>query len=123
MFKFLKQTPKTSAEEKLEKISQILFPKSELNTDKDGNKFYIDYSADSNLDAALNDLEEGYNDDTARNTIRKVSNRIFQIRKLLEAQQSLEKDIKYILVEDVETNKVEEILIGETSDIDNHKSR
>lgn len=118
MFKFLKPRPRTSAEEKIDMILKKLFPKPELHVDKNGNKFYIDYSADSNLDAALNDLEEGYNDDTARATIRKVADRIFEIRKILEAERKLDSDTKYILVEDMETNKIEEIEVGEISSID-----
>ena len=118
MFKFLKPKPKTSAEEKLEKIADLLFPKLKLHIDEKGNKYHIDYSADSNLDAALSDLEDGHNDEASRKTIRNVSNRLYEIRLFLEAFRSMDSNAKYIIVEDLETKKLEEISVSDQKELD-----
>jgi hypothetical protein len=99
----------TPADQKIEQIKQLLFPPLELQeqTDKDGSriKFHIDYSVDSNLDAVLMDLEEGHNDPVARKSISKVIARLNEARRLLEAYAELDKDAKYIIVDDgVDTN-------------------
>ena len=111
MFFRIKKKIETPADEKLEQIKNILFPPLETKQeiDKEGNpvKFHIDYSADSNLDAALIDLEEGYNDEASRKTIKSVSDRLFEIRKILEVQRDIDSKAKYILVEDLETKNIE----------------
>lgn len=104
-FKFWKAKPKTTAEEKLEQISNILFPPLKSHTDKEGNKFHIDSSADINLDAVLSDLEDGHNDAASRKTIKGVADRIYEIRKIIEAYDKLHHDAKYVIVEDLEDNK------------------
>jgi len=107
MFKFFKRQPKTSAEIKLQQIQDLLFPKME-ETELNGVKFCVDYSVDSNLDAVLLDLEEGHNDETARKTIKKVTNRLYEIRQLLQAYtEKLDKDIKYVVIDDVIPNNYE----------------
>jgi hypothetical protein len=96
----------TPAEEKLEQIKAILYPplKLEQEMDKDGTiyKFHIDYSADSNLDAALMDLQEGHNDQVSHSTINDVIKRLIDVRRLLEAYAQLDPDAKYIIVDNLE---------------------
>lgn len=102
----------TPADQKLEQIKKLLFPPLELreHLDKDGSKvkFHIDYSVDSNLDAVLMDLEEGHNDPVARKTINKVVEKLNEARRLLEAYAQLDKDAKYIIVDDGAEEDVEE---------------
>lgn len=98
----IKITEKTSDEDKLEKIKNLLFPPLKTYTDKDGRKFHIDYSADTNLQSALHDLEDDFNDDNTRNTIRSVEKRIIQIREILQFNQSLDDDAQYIIADDIE---------------------
>jgi predicted RNA binding protein with dsRBD fold (UPF0201 family) len=109
MFKFLKAKPKTTADEKIEKIIKVLFPPLDLQSNADGTKFHIDYSVDSNLDAALNDLEEGHNDKVVHNTIRGVADRLIEVRRILEAYREIDKDAKYFIVDDFGSNNNEEI--------------
>jgi hypothetical protein len=123
MFKFMKPKPKTTAEEKLEKIIDILFPPLKSHVDKDGNKFQIDYSVDMNLDAALTDLEEGYNDETCRSTIKKVSNRLFEVRKIINVYRSLDSDTKYLLVDDMNNDDLENIPVEDNLAIDKVSGR
>ena len=99
----------TPAEEKLEQIVALLFPPLKLEEEfqKDGTplKYHIDYSADSNLDAALMDLQEGHNDKVAHDTINDVIDRLIKVRKLLEAYAQLDPDAKYIIVDNLGKDK------------------
>lgn len=103
-----KSQPKTSDQEKLEKVIEILFPPLELREEGDV-KFHIDYSADSNLDAALTDLEDGHNDAIVQKTIRGVANRLVEVRRILEAYRLFDKRAQYLIVDDLGGESVEEI--------------
>jgi len=102
----IQRKPATPAEEQIERIKALLFPplilQQEMQSDGIPIKFHIDYSADSNLDAALMDLQEGYNDPAAHKTILDVIKRLNKLRKMLEAYAELDKEAKYILVENME---------------------
>ena len=111
MFKIfaMKTKPKTSADEKIEQVIKILFPPLDLRFDREGNKYHIDYSADTNLEAALMDLEDGHNDQASQKTIRGISDRLIRVRKLLEAYQEIDAEAKYFIADDLEGKDVEEI--------------
>lgn len=105
---------RSSAEEKLEEISNLLFPQLELHEEMDANgeliKYHVDYSVDSNIDAALIDLYDGNNDSVVHSTLSKSVARLNKARKILEAYAALDKDAKYIIVdngkdEDIETRE------------------
>lgn len=107
MIKFpwkIKNKPLTSAEEKLEEIKTLLFPPLEVQQEvgSDGKiiKFHIDYSVDSNIDAALMDLQDGHNDPVVHSTLNKAVGRLNRARKILEAYAVLDKEAKYIIVDD-----------------------
>lgn len=108
MFKFFKAKPKTTADQKLEEIEKILFPPFKKETSNDVS-FLVDYSVDSNLQAAVNDLEEGHNDDVVRGTVNKVIDRIVKVRAILNAYNEIDLDAKYIIVDDypVDTKEIE----------------
>lgn len=95
----------TPAEEKLERIRQILFPqpKLEQDVDKDGvlHKFQVDYSADMNLYAAVIDLQEGQNDQVVHNTINDIHDRLHKVREVLDEHMQLSKEAEYIIVENL----------------------
>ena len=110
MFSMFKPKPKTTADEKLEEIKNILFPPFKKQS-KDDITFLIDYSADSNLQAAVSDLEEGHNDEIVQGTINKVIDRLVEVRKILKAYGEFDTDAKYIIVDDLPTEK-EEIQVG-----------
>ena len=101
---FTKKKLPTADSDLLEQISSILFPPLKLE-ENDGTKFHIDYSVDSNLDAVLMDLQDGNNDAVAQNTISKVIARLNRVRKLLEAYPEIHPDAKYIMVDDMETER------------------
>jgi len=100
IFEMFTPKPKTPAEEKLEKVINMLFPPLELREDKEGRNYHIDYSVDANLEAALNDLEEGFNDEASRKTIKGVADRLFEVRQYLEVMNELNKKAEYLLVDD-----------------------
>ena len=100
----VKRKPKTTSDEKLEKVIAILFPPLELAEEGD-IKYHIDYSADTNLDAVIIDLEEGHNDHIAQKTLKDISDRLFRIRKILEAYRELDKDAQYIIVDNLKKDE------------------
>lgn len=106
MFWKVKKEPQTDLDNRVEQIREILFPKLELceQTDESGTKikFHVDYSADSNLDAVLMDMQEGYCDAPMMKTMNNVIARLNQVRKILEAYAEIDTDAKYILVSDGE---------------------
>jgi hypothetical protein len=105
----VKKKIETPADEQIENIKAILFPPlvTQQEMQKDGTqiKFHIDYSADSNLDAALMDLQEGHNDPATHKTILDVVKRLNKLRTMLEAYAEFDKDAKYIIVENYEQDK------------------
>jgi hypothetical protein len=108
---------KTTAEEKLDLVRQLLFPdlKLEEELDKNGEliKYHIDYSVDSNLDAALLDLMDGSNDAVTHKTINSVIKRLYRVRKILNAEAKIHKDSKYLIVDGGEENNIEDITAAE----------
>lgn len=100
----IRKKPKTSAEEKLEQLRELLFPELKLEQELDEHgeiiKFHIDYGVDSNLDAALIDLQEGYNDGPTQKTISNITKRLYKARKLLGAEAKISKEAKYLVVDD-----------------------
>jgi hypothetical protein len=107
----VEKKPMTSAEEKLEEIKNLLFPPLELHQEMgpDGTivKFHVDYSVDSNVDAALLDLYDGNNDSVVQSTLSKSVARLNKARKILEAYAIFDKDAKYIIVDDGEKEDVQ----------------
>jgi ribosome-associated translation inhibitor RaiA len=106
MFWTVKRKPETPAEEKLERIREILFPpcKVETSLDKDGQeyKWQVEYSLDMNLDAALIDLQEGHNDQAVHNTINSVVKSLHKVREIFEEHMELDPEAKYMVVESIE---------------------
>ena len=115
MFKIFKMKPQTTADVRIDQVIKLLFPPLELRTDREGNKFHIDYSVDTNLEAALMDLEDGHNDAVAQQTIRRVTNRIIEARRLLEAYREIDSEAKYFIADDLEDKSIEEIQASESS--------
>jgi uncharacterized FlaG/YvyC family protein len=114
MIKFpwkVEKKPQTSAELKLEELKNILFPPLELHEEisKEGDviKYHVDYSVDSNIDAALIDLYDGNNDQVVQSTLNKAVKRLNKARKLLEAYAVFDAEAKYIIVDDGKDDEVE----------------
>ena len=70
----------------VQKAVDLLFPDIQLVKEEEG-EYYVDRSVDSNLYAALVDLQEGVNDEVVQNTIKHVIKTLEEARKLLKAEQ------------------------------------
>jgi hypothetical protein len=101
MFKVIRKKPKTTAEEKLEQITNILFPPCGRERLNSGDLVQIDYSVDTNLDAVLTDLQDGHNDKVSQKTISRCIERLIEVRKVLEAYGELDPEAKYVIVDDL----------------------
>jgi hypothetical protein len=100
MFWWTKKDPQTEAEKKLEQIADLLFPPLDTHTSPDGQKYQVDYSVDSNLEAVLIDLQDGHNDRVTQKTISTISERLMDVRRLLEAWSEIDPEAKYMIVDD-----------------------
>ena len=98
-WKLVRDRNNTPAEDKLEQIVNILFPPLLKKVTSFGDKYQVDFSADSNLEAALIDLEDGNNDKACQKTIRTVANKLWQVRGLLEAYTELDPEAKFFVVD------------------------
>lgn len=109
----VKRKIQTPAEVQLEQIKSLLYPQliteQELSNDGTIVKFHVDYSVDSNLDAALIDLQEGHNDEVVQGTINEVVKKLIQVRKMLEAYAIMDPEAKYIIVENPKNDSIENI--------------
>ena len=102
----------SASDKKLEKIKELLFPKTEVvETVEEGEKFkyMVDSSVDNNLYAVLVDLQEGVNDKTCHNTINRCIDALLEVRNILEAHMYLEEGAKYITVNMPDKKNVEDI--------------
>jgi len=110
MFGFtVKKKIETPADEKIEEIKNILFPPSSVREKYDEEqdktiKYQVDYSIDMNLDAAIIDLQSGYNDETVINTLNDTLDRLYKVRELLEAHAEIDKNAEYIIVDSMKHN-------------------
>jgi hypothetical protein len=113
MFSWLKKRDKTPDEIRLEKIKSILFPELETQETLDNQgklfKIQIDRAVDSNLDSALTDLQDGKNDKIVQDTIAIVMKQLFQVRHILEAYSNIDKDSKYIIVDNLDLGGLDDI--------------
>jgi hypothetical protein len=89
--------------EEMQQLADLLFPP--LKTIENGDDvFQIDYSADSNLDAVLMDLQDGNNDPASHKTLIGVIKRLNKARKILRAYAILDLRSKYLIVDNPEEN-------------------
>jgi hypothetical protein len=90
--------PRVVREDTAQKVVDLLFPPVEEVT-MEGHTFLTDYSVDSNLYAALVDLDDGVNDATTRETLKKCYERLQEARRLLVADKIVPSKAKYLVVD------------------------
>ena len=100
-----------SAIKQLDDIKQILFPAFETTTTDEGQIIQIDYSADSNLEAALSDIEDGYSDETVQQTIKNVIDRVYKIRKLMNVWQEIKAETQGIVIAAQRSEPIDESIL------------
>ena len=93
----------TPSDKVLERVKSFLYPPLELyqKPDQEGeiHKYHIDYSIDSNLSAALDDLEDGNNDSMTRETISQVLDKLLKLRQMLKAYTEIDPAAHYVIVD------------------------
>ena len=109
MFKWLKRQPITPAEQKLEQIIAIMFPPLTVHVDKEGNKFHVDHAIDTNVEAALTDLQDGYNDKATQKTLQSMADRLVEVRRILQAYAEIDVEAKYFIVDDDANDSINHI--------------
>lgn len=92
-------------DERLLKITKILYPPLEVARTPDGTKYHIDYSIDSNLDAVLLDLQEGNNDAACQKTLESCIRKLNEVRRILEAYAVMDDEAKYLVVDNGENEE------------------
>lgn len=102
---FNKKNAHISNDQQLAEIINILFPPLTTTGNGEGQIIQVDYSADSNLEAALSDLEDGFNDETSRKTIRDIANRLYKVRKLLNVYQKINDKADAIVISNRDTQQ------------------
>lgn len=95
---WLKPKPVIVREGVLQEVSDKLFPVPE-EVEKDGMTILVDRSVDSNLWAALTDLDEGTNDKVTRDTIRACARRLDEVRALLNSNHPINEKARYLMVD------------------------
>jgi hypothetical protein len=96
--KTLKEEAKENEAATLAKIRAILFPPRSLIPSTDGEMALVDHSIDLNLDAALTDLMEGYNDEVSQNTIRRAVFKLIEVRNILGDQEEIPEHVKHVVL-------------------------
>lgn len=81
---------------KLARIRQLLFPEPSIETLSEGTKVAVDHSVDYNLDAALDDLVDGNNDEVPQRTVRRAVGVLTEVRRLLDAEAELPAGVRRI---------------------------
>jgi predicted polyphosphate/ATP-dependent NAD kinase len=96
----LEQLKTLFAEVKLERLKALLFPPLKLREkifdDGEVVRFHVDSSVDSNLNVAITDVEDGYNDAISQKTLNVILKRLLIARTLLGADELELKGVKTI---------------------------
>lgn len=98
-FTFKKAPPSTIAEQKLEEIQNVLFPKLLVHKNEDGTKVNIDLSVDSNLDYVLMELQDGYTGPDVQHVINYSIEKLNKVRKILDAYSEIDPEATHLIVE------------------------
>lgn len=101
--------PEFELGQRLNEIKRILFPPLELHDfiEKDGtlHKYHVDYCADSNLEAVLNDLQDDISDPMSQDTLNSVIKRLLLLRKILSIEVDIDKEAEYIEVRNLDLER------------------
>jgi hypothetical protein len=100
----------TPAEDKLQQIKDILFPQMRKETDINGDMIFVDSTSDMNLHSIITDLQDGYNDKAIQDTLVDILKRLEKVRKILDVLSEFDPEAKYIIVENLDHDKVENII-------------
>ena len=91
-------SPAGHADSTIQQIERLLFPPFEVHHTNDGAEICVDRSVDTNLYAALVDLEEGIVDEIVLKSIKDSIDVLTQVRHLLNVKQQLVTDPELLVV-------------------------
>ena len=81
----------------LREVVDLLFPKFEVR-EVEGEKYSIDSSVDTNIEAVLTDIQDGYVDEVCVTTLKACFEKIYKVRQLLKAFHEMDPSVqKYII--------------------------
>jgi len=100
-----KKEPVTVAEKQLEEIKNLLFPQLSFREGPEGEKYYIDSTIDANISSVITDIEDGYSDQIMAKTLKDVNERLYKVRKILDAFEFLDTDADYVIVDNNEDSE------------------
>jgi hypothetical protein len=102
------------ADTRLREIADIMFPPLEKRSyvDDDGRErtYYVDSSLDLCLDGVIADIEAGYCDDTALESLKSTAYKIYEVRKLLDANSTIPSDADAVVVNNRNDDAVDDIV-------------
>ena len=105
----MKRREVTPSDELLREISDLLFPPFR-NEELKGEKYAIDSSVDTNIEAVLTDLQDGYMDDMCIHTLRAIFQKLYRTRELLKAFHQMDSSVnKYIITMEVPESLADKI--------------
>lgn len=96
MFGSKKKVP-DQADLAMKQISDLLFPPFKTE-EIDGEKYAIDSSVDTNIDAVIADLKDGYLDEHCINNLKAVFDKLYKVRELIKVFHEMDPSVsKYII--------------------------
>ena len=81
---YRKKREESESDNKLSKIAELLFPQLQVV-----DTFAVDSSVDTNLEAVLQDLRDGYLDEISISTLEKILKKIGEVRDLMQVNHRL----------------------------------
>lgn len=97
MFNMKKVEPITQNDRLLKEVADLLFPKFEVR-EVDGEKYSVDSSVDTNIEAVMTDIQEGYVDEVCVTTLKACFEKIYKVRELLKAFHEMDPSVqKYVI--------------------------
>ena len=92
-----KNEPITQNDRLLREVVDLLFPKFEVR-EVDGEKYSIDSSVDTNIEAVMTDIQEGYVDEICVTTLKACFEKIYKVRELLKAFHDMDPEVKKYII-------------------------
>jgi hypothetical protein len=81
----------------LKEVAELLFPKFEVR-EVEGEKYSIDSSVDTNIEAVLTDIQDGYVDEICVKTLKACFEKIYRVRQLLKAFHEMDPEVKRYVI-------------------------
>lgn len=81
----------------LKEVAELLFPKFDVR-EVEGEKYSIDSSVDTNIEAVLTDIQDGYVDEICVKTLKACFEKIYRVRQLLKAFHEMDPEVKRYVI-------------------------